>query len=276
MRVSNLCKFSNGQKTLCIGVADSGSIVIIVVSKLLTTPPLPLNSTTNPRSIHRDDLCYAVYDAGNPKGKISIDQQSKIEDMFNNKIVDHAIASKGNQPIESEFCMGVMLMRLASHQCVSTLKNLSTFYIKGWGNKLANERMLQIHGGQNAELAVEKWHIFYRKEEPEGTLFLIAVLFKIGKVPIGRAVTSTGNVESNPKIEEEITHPPEDRTSVLSRIGNVSIKNTAIPMPGKDTAEPSAVPTALRATSGYPEESNPKSEEVTTNSLEDSLMDDHD
>ena len=124
----------------------------------------------------------------------------------------------------------------------------------------------------------------------------VVALSKIGKAPIERAVktgpdkdtktpktvpkaslASTSNVEeSNPKSEEEITHPPEDRTAMLSRIGNVSIKNTAIPMPDKDTAVPLTVPTALIATSGYPEESNPKSEEVTTNSLEDSLMDDHD
>ncbi|XP_046811263.1 uncharacterized protein LOC124420892 [Lucilia cuprina] len=115
----------------------------------------------------------------------------------------------------------------------------------------------------------------------EGT----AAISKIGEAPIERAVktapdkdtktpktvtkaslASTGNVEeSNPKGEEEITHSPEDRTAELSKIGKVSIKKTALPMPDRDTAVPSI------AISGYPEEPNPTGEEVITNSLEDSL-----
>ncbi|KNC20878.1 hypothetical protein FF38_04219 [Lucilia cuprina] len=89
----------------------------------------------------------------------------------------------------------------------------SNVYIKGWDSKLANERILEIFGGQNAELAVEKWDVFYRNEELEGTLFVIgfdqksmaslaknkgrayfaskSVIFKMGKVPIGRAVTTS-------------------------------------------------------------------------------------
>lgn len=239
------------------------------------------------RGKYRDDLCYAVYDTGNPTGKIPKDQFGLVEDLVNNKIVDYAIASKGKQPIESvssEFVRGVMIMRLASHQCAGTLKNLvesipppwdgaklglvkkrdlpelvkSTIYIKGWGSKLANERILEILGSQNAKLAVEKWEVFHRKEDPEGTLLVIGidqdsraslaknkgmaffasktVFFKSGKVPIG------GEVQANP-------------------VGSSDTPKTA--------------PTTSSA-AGNQEDSVPKSEVGITNSQEDRLLEGHD
>ncbi|KNC27460.1 hypothetical protein FF38_06526 [Lucilia cuprina] len=48
-----------------------------------------------------NDLCFAVYNAGNSTAKIPIFRQSKAEDLVNNTIVDQAIASKAKQPIES-------------------------------------------------------------------------------------------------------------------------------------------------------------------------------
>ncbi|KAI8122494.1 hypothetical protein CVS40_6677 [Lucilia cuprina] len=100
------------------------------------------------------------------------------------------------------------------------------------------------------------------------------------------SVTTTHNdKESNFKSEEEgvagvaVKTGPKaipkaslaNTEDVLSKIGKVSIKTTALPKPDKDTAVTSMVPTASIATSGYPEESNPTSGKVITNSLKDNL-----
>lgn len=190
----------------------------------------------------RDELCYAVINTKAPSGKIPEDQQEMVEELINTKIEDYILDTANRPPIEiisCEFERGVLMLKIASQQCIEALiklvngipppwdgcklelvkkKNIpaltkTSLYIKGWGSNYATERILHILGRQNAKLAVEKWEVFHRKDSPEGSLLVIgidqdsmasltenkgmaffvskAVFFKIGKTPIGRAVSSS-------------------------------------------------------------------------------------
>lgn len=101
--------------------------------------------------------------------------------------------------------------------------------------------MLKIIGKQNKELEVDKWEVFHREEETDGTLLVVgldqtslaslkrtqgraffatkAIYFKIGKMPIGMGETKgkNGSDLSGPipsptdKGESEMTNSQEDR-----------------------------------------------------------------
>lgn len=205
------------------------------------------------RRQNRDELCYAVIDTSSASGKIPPDQHSNVEDLVNNKIVEHVLGSDNALPIKimsCEFKGDMLMMRLASSECIDILKELvdsipspwdgaklklvrkmdipqltkATVYIKGWGSKYTSKRILGLFGHQNKGLEVEKWEVFHREEDPEGTLLVVgldqvsmdslaetkgmaffvskAVYFKIGKARVGEdnprnKPTQGGSVEEN-------------------------------------------------------------------------------
>lgn len=81
--------------------------------------------------------------------------------------------------------------------------------IKFWGSKIESEDILKIDGKQTKRLEVDKWEVFPREEDTEGTLLVVgldqpsldcltrtqvravivtkAIFFNIGKLPIGTA-----------------------------------------------------------------------------------------
>lgn len=190
------------------------------------------------RKQRADNLSYAVIDINCASGKIPTDQRKNVEDLVNNKILEHILDPDGRPPVElgimsCEFKGDVMLIRLASSACAETLKELvesiptpwngaklglvrkrdipklhkATVYIKGWGSQLTTDRLLSVFGRQNKDLFVDKWQVFHRKDDHEGTLLVVgldqlsmeslaktkgmafcvtqAVYFKIGKARLG-------------------------------------------------------------------------------------------
>lgn len=152
----------------------------------------------------RDELCYAVIDTKAPSGKIPEDQQEMVEELINTKIEDYILETANRPPIEiisCEFERGVLMLKIASQQCIEVLTKLvdgipppwtgcklelvkkknipaltkTSLFIKGWGSKYSSERIFQILGRQNAKLAVEKWEVFHRKDSPEGSLLVLGI-----------------------------------------------------------------------------------------------------
>lgn len=156
------------------------------------------------RKQYRDELCYAVIDTNCASGKIPADQHREVEDLVNNKIVEHVLSSDGGPQIEimsCEFKGDLLMMTMASSACAETLKMLvdkipspwegaklqlvrkrdipklikTTVYIKGWGSRFASDRILGILGHQNKGLQVKRWEVFHREEDSEGTLLVVGL-----------------------------------------------------------------------------------------------------
>lgn len=152
----------------------------------------------------RDELCFAVINTKAPSGKIPEDKQEMVEELINTKIEDYILETANRPPIEiisCEFERSVLMLKIASQQCIEVLTKLvdgipppwtgcklelvkkknipaltkTSLFIKGWGSKYSSERIFQILGRQNAKLAVEKWEVFHRKDSPEGSLLVIGI-----------------------------------------------------------------------------------------------------
>lgn len=156
------------------------------------------------RQHYRDELCYAVINSNSASGKIPKDQHTNVEDLVNNKILEHVLNAEDGPPIEimsCEFKGDILMMKLASPACLETLKDLingipppwegatlkllrrkdipqlikATVYVKGWGSKFTTERMLGVFGQQNKGLHVANWEVFHREEDSEGTLLVVGL-----------------------------------------------------------------------------------------------------
>lgn len=162
------------------------------------------------------------------------------------------------------------MMRLTSGACAATLTELvekinspwdgaklklvekknipkltkATFYVKGWGCKFTSKRILDIIGNQNKGLEVDKWEIFHREEDQNGTLFVVgidrlslatlakskgmaffvskAIFFKMGKSLIGGGSETGTTVEAAAPSGQR----PEDASVPDSREAGPSITNS--------------------------------------------------
>lgn len=156
------------------------------------------------RKQYRDDLCYAVIDINKASGKIPTNQHDNVEDLVNNKIVEHALDNDEGPPIQimsCEFKGDILRMKLASPACIDTLTELvdsipspwegaklklvrmrdipqlikATVYVKGWGSSFTTERMLKLFGQQNKGLDVKRWEVFHRESDSDGTLLVVGL-----------------------------------------------------------------------------------------------------